>query len=159
VQPWRWLPLLLLGLGAALPSAAAAPRETTAPTPEGRPRVVLDHLGFPDSVSNGAYYERQLQEILRREARRAIWGAGRENTITYRFFVTQLAIELRGDVVHVRCQATGQLPRGKTAKATLTFSGAAKERDAVVVHVLEIVARGVIARLSELERTRRGQPD
>jgi len=39
----------------------------------------------------------------------------------------------------------------------LTFSGPASTRDAVVVEVLEIVARGVITRLAELERTRRGQ--
>ncbi len=119
---------------------------------------MLDHLELPDSLPRAGYFEQRLREILQREARRVVWGAGRESTITYRFFVTQLSIEQQGDVVRVRCHATGQLPKGKTAKGMLTYSGAASRRDALVVEVLEIVARGVIARLAELERNRRGQP-
>ena len=37
-----------------------------------------------------------------------------------------------------------------------TFSGPASERGATVKRVLEIVARGVVTRLAELERKRRG---
>ncbi len=146
---------LLVGSG---PAGATAPPAAAAPSPAGRPRVVLDHLEFPASVPRAGYYEQRLREFLQRETRRAVWGAGRGSTITYRYFVTDLVIEQRGDVVRVRCQAPGQLPKGKPAKGTLTFSGPASARDAVVVEVLEIVARGVITRLAELERRRRGQP-
>ncbi|MBN2193127.1 MAG: hypothetical protein JW751_09955 [Polyangiaceae bacterium] len=157
----RTMPSLVLAcalLAGFVPAIASATPEGAAATPAGRPRIVLDHLAFPHSVPNAAHFEKRLREVLSREAHRAIWGAGRENTITYRFLVTQLTVEQRGDVVHVRCQATGQLPKGKSAKGTLTFSGPARERNAVVIQVLEIVARGVITRLAELERARRGQP-
>ncbi len=154
----RGATLALALLANPRPAGATAPTATAAQSPAGRPRVVLDHLELPASIPRASYYEQRLREFLQRETRRAVWGAGRGSTITYRYFVTELVIEQRGDVVRVRCQATGQLPKGKTAKGMLTFSGPASTRDAVVVEVLEIVARGVITRLAELERTRRGQP-
>jgi len=154
----RGATLALALLASPGPAAAGSPPAAAPASPEGRPRVVLDHVELPGSLPRAGYFEQRLREILQRETRRVVWGAGRESTITYRFFVTELSIEVQGDVVRVRCHATGQLPKGKTAKGTLTFSGEASRRDAVVVQVLEIVARGVIARLAELERSRRGQP-
>ena len=53
--------------------------------PRGRPRVVLDRLDFPRQLPEGAHLERHLKQVLRREARRADWGAGRNNRIEYRF--------------------------------------------------------------------------
>ncbi len=160
----RWLQLVLgctvlapTATATALPAGSAtvsrldstvSPLEAT-----GRPRIVLDYLELPAA---GAPYRKQLQSILYRETRRVRWGAGTGSTITYRFYVTQLEFHVDGDVLRVTCHATGRLPRGKTAKSTLTFSGPASERSAVVNRVLEIVARGVVTRLAELERIRRG---
>lgn len=159
MRVWCLLVGLLLPLGLGIEPAAADSNAAAAagvPAPAGRPRIILDHLGFPADAPRADYFTKRLREILRRESRRVVWGAGEGNTITYRYFVTGLTVTQQGDVVRVHCQATGQLPKGKTAKSTLTFSGAASQRDAVVLQVLDIVARGVIARLAELERTRRG---
>lgn len=122
---------------------------------EGRPKLVLDHLELPDELPDAWYFKQKLREILRREARRATWGAGRESTITYRYYVKELRLVQTGDVLRVTCHAVGELPKGKTARGLLTFSGPASQRNEVVTKVLEIVARGVITRLAELERDRR----
>jgi len=94
--------------------------------------------------------------VLRKEVRRVEWGAGRDNRIEYRFSVTKLELTVNGDVLEVSCTAVGALPGGRTAKSQLSFGGAANERQRVVKQVLEIVARGVITRLAQLERRRRG---
>jgi hypothetical protein len=57
----------------------------------------------------------------------------------------------------VRCTALGRLPKGKTARSKLEFGGDAKDPRKVIDHVLLIVARGVLARLADLERDRRSR--
>src|SRR5690606_24852766 len=96
------------------------------------------------------------RQVLRREVKRVEWGAGRDNRIEYRFRVTELVITSADGVVRVTCSATGILPGGRSANSRLGFSGAANRKNQVVKQVLEIVARGVITRLAELERRRRG---
>ena len=125
---------------------------TSAPevkTPEGRPDVHLDRLDFPDHIADSRALKKHLERVLKKEVRRVEWGAGRDNRIEYRFSVTKLELAVNGDVL-------GALPGGKTAKSQLTFSGPAKERQRVIKQVLEIVARGVVTRLAQLERRRRG---
>lgn len=125
----------------------------------GLPTVRLDRLELPTDVPNGAHFKTHLRKRLKREARRATWGAGRDNVIQYRFKVTELDMVADGDVLRVRCTAVGKLPGGQAAKSHLTFGGDPGKRRQVVEHVLDIVARGVITRLSELERIRRGDLD
>lgn len=125
---------------------------------EGQPTVILDRLTFPRDVLGAARFEEQLKKTLRREVARADWGAGRENRIEYRFSVTELKYTLEDGALRAHCTAVGQLPRGQSAKSELTFSGRPSERVALTHQVLEIVARGVITRLAELERKRRGLP-
>jgi len=137
------------------PVPAASKREGD-DTPKGRPTIKLDRLDFPEDVRNWRYFKKHLRDTLRRETRRAIWGAGRGSTITYRFAVTDLTITEDHGVLRVKCTAVGQLPKGKTAKGSLSFGGDARRRNAVVNEVLQIVARGVVTRLAELERVRRG---
>jgi hypothetical protein len=127
-------------------------------TPEGSPKVHLDRLEFPKDVAGSAQLKIHLQRVLAREVRRLQWGAGRDNRIEYRFFVTKLDVEVRDGVLQVSCAATGALPGGKTAKSQLTFGGSPNQRIHVMKQVLEIVARGVVTRLAELERRRRGLP-
>lgn len=132
---------------------------TSAPevkTPEGRPDVHLDRLDFPDHIADSRALKKHLERVLKKEVRRVEWGAGRDNRIEYRFSVTKLELAVNGDVLKVSCAALGALPGGKTAKSQLTFSGPAKERQRVIKQVLEIVARGVVTRLAQLERRRRG---
>jgi hypothetical protein len=101
-------------------------------------------------------YERHLRQVLRREARRADWGAGEGHRIEYRFSVDKLELSHEGYVLKVHCSATGKLPKGKAARSRLTYGGDPQKPREVISRVLEIVARGVITRLSELERARRG---
>lgn len=125
---------------------------------DGHPKVVLDRLSFPRDILGAPRFEAELKKILRREVIRADWGAGRENRIEYRFTVTELKYTLVDGALRAHCTAMGQLPRGQTAKSELTFSGRPSERVALTNKVLEIVARGVVTRLAELERKRRGLP-
>lgn len=135
-----------------LPSAASEQSKR----PSGRPDVELDRLEFPEDVAGASYFKKRLRKILKREARRADWGAGRGAKIQYRFKVTELSLEHDGDVLRVRCAAVGKLPKGKSARSNLAFGGPPNQKNKVVERVLEIVARGVITRLAELERVRRG---
>jgi hypothetical protein len=122
----------------------------------GHPTVVLDKLEIPN-VPGAAGYKRHLKQVLRREARRADWGVGRGHRIEYRFVIEKLAITRHGSVLRVKCTAIGRLPKGKTAKSQLAYGGDPNRVHATVRNVLEIVARGVMTRLAELERVRRGQ--
>ncbi len=123
---------------------------------DGRPKVVLDQLEFP--VRMGASkYERHLRRVLQREVRKVDWGAGSDSTIEYRYRVTKLNVVQDGDVLRVSCEAVGMLPRGRTAKSQLTFGGSPREHTRLIQHVLTIVARGVVTRLAEMERVRRGE--
>ncbi|MEZ4227570.1 MAG: hypothetical protein R3B89_00310 [Polyangiaceae bacterium] len=158
---WAALWVCLAVLCGAAPQAAAqstpdAVQLSKREMPKGRPEVVLDRLDFPREIQGWWVYKKHLRRALKREVRRVKWGAGTGNRIEYRFAVTKLEIETKGDVVQVTCTAIGRLPKGKRAKSHLSFGGAKAKRGAVVRKVLEIVARGVIARLAELERERRG---
>lgn len=135
---------------AAGQSSAGTERST-----KGRPTVVLDRLVLPAGLPHADVYERHLRQVLRREARRADWGAGKGNRIEYRFFVDKLQLETQKGVLHVECSALGRLPKGKAARSRLRYGGDPQKPREVVFRVLEIVARGVITRLSQLERARR----
>lgn len=119
------------------------------------PRVKLDRLSLPPDLIGGKAIETHLRSTLRREVRRADWGAGAKSKISYRFFIEQLDLRETNGVLHVTCTARGRLPKGKSAKSHIVFGGDPHERTKVVQHVLDIVARGVVTRLAELERTRR----
>ena len=122
---------------------------------EGRPKVKLDRLELPANLVDAREYEKHLRGTLHRETRRADWGARSGSKISYRFFVERLELREEAGVLHVTCTALGRLPKGKSAKSHIVFGGDPRERKKVVEHVLDIVARGVVTRLAELERTRR----
>ncbi len=158
---WGFLLVALAALTAAAPSYArgkSKPKDARLAliTPNGRPTVKVDRLELPADLPGAAHFKHYLAERLKREARRAKWGAGRNNVIQYRFKVTELAIATDGDVLRVRCTAVGKLPGGQAAKSRLSFGGDPAKRRQVIEHVLDIVARGVVTRLAELERIRRG---
>jgi hypothetical protein len=134
----------------------ASPAAAQAAESRGRPDVELDRLDFPAQVVGAHYFKKRLRSILKRQVRRADWGAGRGAKIQYRFTVTELVLQNDGEVLRVRCTAIGKLPGGKSAKSNLAFGGSPNQRNKLVERVLEIVARGVITRLAELERIRRG---
>lgn len=151
---------VLVSFGLSAPRAAsgrdARPDGTYEKDADGRPTVVLDRLVFEPAVLGKTELERHLRQVLGREARSANWGAGRDNRIEYRFAVEALELEKRGDAIVVRCVAVGRLPGGQRARSEITFGGAPSERPELMRRVLSVAARGVIARLAELERNRRG---
>jgi hypothetical protein len=160
----------VLGLAACAValSAAAEPDETepdppppiargVAPREVGRPTVRLDRLEFPAGVAVGRELERHFREQLKRAARRADWGAKHGAKIEYRVKLEELSVREGDRVVHVRCTALGSLPKGRTTRTFIDFGGNPNERDKVVRHVLDIVARGVVTRLAAIERERRTQ--
>jgi hypothetical protein len=158
--------VLVAMLSALSPTPALAawvPHPTLAvPAPprarvRGRPKVVLDQLEFPSDVAQAPQYKKHLRNTLAKVTRRADWGAGAKNRIEFRFFVTELTFIEGEGVLLVRCTAIGKLPKGKSAKSRLSFSGEPNKRSELVKRVLDIVARGVITRLAELERVRRGE--
>jgi hypothetical protein len=151
-------------LGATAPSFADAGATAAARTPaavvhHGRPSIKLDQLVLPNEISGRKELFKHLEHVLRREARHADWGAGRGSHIQYRFTVSELETSVENGVLRVRCTAVGKLPNGKRARSRLSYGGAPNARQDVVKRVLEIVARGVITRLAELERVRRGELD
>ncbi|HEV8244144.1 MAG TPA: hypothetical protein VGP93_00105 [Polyangiaceae bacterium] len=148
----------LLGLVASMALAIEAEPALAvehAQKPHGRPRVTLDRLVFPPDIGSGAELERHLKQVLRREARRADWGAGAGAKIEIRFIVEELEIKLDDKVLRVRCTALGRLPKGRSARSHLDYGGSPAKRNDEVKKVLGIVARGVMTRLAELERQRR----
>jgi hypothetical protein len=160
VSPARALIVLLASLTptALWPSRAAGAEPILIAPPEGpagRPHVVLDRLVVPVTTPERQRITKVLEKALKHEQNRVQWGAGRESRITYRFYLEQLDLSVERGVLKVRCTALGRLPKGKTARSKLEFGGDAKDPHKVIDHVLLIVARGVLARLADLERDRR----
>jgi len=141
----------------ALGNPLDARAESQAPSASSgsRPRVKLDRLSLPPDLIGAQGFETHLRKTLGREVRHADWGASASSKISYRFVIEQLDLREDRGVLHVTCTARGRLPRGKSAKSQIVFGGDPRERTKVVQHVLDIVARGVVTRLAELERARR----
>ena len=147
-------------LGAALcvnPTVAHAEPETEPVSAANHPHVKLDRLQLPGELSStdAKEFAKHLRVTLKREARHADWGADPKSKISYRFFVEELELREENGVLHVTCTALGRLPKGKSAKSHIAFGGDPHDRKKVIERVLDIVARGVVTRLAELERARR----
>lgn len=164
--------VVLLGLTLAPSLAVAEPNEadaaevTDAPPPVARgiappkltrPDVRLDRLELPPGLPKNSAYERHLRVHLKRAAHRADWGAQRGAKIEYRVKIEELTVREGNGVVHVRCTALGSLPKGRTTRTFIDFGGNPAQRQRVIEHVLEIVARGVVTRLASIERGRRAE--
>jgi hypothetical protein len=120
------------------------------------PTVILDKLEFPVMLG-ASKYEQHLRKVLRKEVAAADWGASKDSTIEYRFAVTSLTVQQKDDVLLVKCTATGTLPRGRRAQSQLSFGGSPRQHGELIRRVLAIVAHGVVTRLAEIERVRRGK--
>lgn len=142
-----------LALAAPLSAAGADSARSAVNDKVGHPSVKLDELVVPEGFP--AALERHLKFVLRRAARRADWGAGHGAHIQFRFVVRDFTVTREGDVVRISCNALGKLPGGVHATSRLSFGGAPREADALSKRVLEVVARGVVQRLADLERQRR----
>lgn len=152
-----FLAALAGGFAAPCGRAFAADEAPLVGRPKGRPRIKLDRITLPASTPYPDETLRHLKFVLQREARRADWGTGSKSTISLRFTIETLAVEQRKNALHVRCSALGELPRRRTARSQLSYGGEIAQGKKLVFQVIEIVARGVIGRLADMERTRRSE--
>lgn len=96
--------------------------------------------------------EKALQPILKKEARRADWGDHHGDPVIASIEIKELSSVLDGDVVRVTCTAVGKLQGGHAAKSKFSFGGHPADRAKLEKHVLELVTRGIVARLAEMSR-------
>jgi hypothetical protein len=128
-----------------------------APPQQSRPSVRLDRLDLPPGLPRGTALERHFRFQLKKAAHRADWGAQRGAKIEYRVKLEELSVREGNGVIHVKCTALGSLPKGRTTRTLIEFGGNPAERQRVIEHVLEIVARGIVTRLAAIERGRRAE--
>jgi hypothetical protein len=152
-----FLSVLAVGLAAQCGFTTSLQAAPLVGRPKGRPRIKLDRVTLPAGAPYPEETLRHLKFVLHREARRADWGTGAKSTISLRFTIEMLALEQQKNALHVRCSALGELPRRRTARSQLRYGGEIAQGKKLVFQVLEIVARGVISRLADMERTRRSE--
>ena len=100
--------------------------------------------------------EKLLEKLLKREARRADWGGAAYGPVQASIEIRELVAIVDGDVVRVTCAGVGKIPGIGAAKSKFSFGGRPSERAKLEKHVLELVARGIVTRLAEMARQRRG---
>lgn len=123
---------------------------------EGRPEFHIDRLTFPPGIAREAELRRQLERALKLSAKKVDFGTGRGGRVEARFALTTLSYKLDGSVLSVEGALTGRLPSGRHAESTIRFGGRPSDEPKLTKQVLEILARGVVTRLADLERRRRG---
>jgi hypothetical protein len=114
------------------------------------PRVVWSAVTVRDGKDRD-HHEKTLGDILKKEGRRHDWGK-RDEPVEATVEVKELTSVVEGDVVRVTCTAVGRLKGGHAAKSKFSFGGRPSERAKLEKHVLELVARGIVTRLSEMAR-------
>jgi hypothetical protein len=144
--------ILLSAVLLAVAASEVAPASLGVAHAAAGPTLKLDRLEVPPEAKA---YTRFLTRALKREAKKLDWGAGTGSKIEYRFELSELRVVAKDGVLTVHCSAVGRLPRGRTAKSQLSFGGEPSRKRKLVERVLTIVARGVLTRLSEIERERR----
>lgn len=145
----RGLASLVLALFTGVHAAQAA--ETA-----GRAEFHIDRLTFPSGLAREAELRKYLERRLKLAARKADFGAGNGGRIEARFALTSLSYRLEGSVLSVEGSLTGRLPNGRHAESTIRFGGRPADEPKLTRQVLDILAQGVMTRLADLERRRRG---
>jgi hypothetical protein len=140
------------GVLLALPSSSEA---TELPV-VGRSTFVINALLLAPETPHPKEVERELRLWIKKEAKRQDWGGGRANQVEARFELRTLRYVWSTKALHVSATLVGRLPSGRTAESTISFGGAAHKRAELTRQVLRIVATGVVTRLADIERKRRG---
>lgn len=140
----------LLAALAALAALALVAPDAAAKGPR-KQRVVWTDVVLPEGAER-ARREALLRGILEKEGRRADWGKGRAEPVEAEVHVKDLRVTVEGDVLRVTCAASGKIRKLGVAKSSFSYGGKVTERAALERRVLELVARGLIARLAEMAR-------
>lgn len=136
-----------MGSGVAPASAAES---------QGRPDFRIDSLSFPPGIAREAELRRYLEQKLKLAAKKVDFGTGRGGRVEARFILTNLSYRLDGSVLSVEGALSGRLPSGRHAESKIHFGGRPADEPQLTRQVLDILAQGVMTRLAELERRRRG---
>lgn len=141
---------LLVALLASINPAVAEP------LPSGRPSFRIHELVLPKGVDTPKAVDKELRQWLKKAAKQQDWGGAGNNKIEARFELRTLSYRLDTRTLHITATLMGRLPSGRHAESTISFGGAPSERTALTRQVLRIVATGVVTRLADIERKRRG---
>lgn len=145
VRPLRRL-LASIAFVAAILAAAPGPAEA-----RGHAKVEWKRVDVP-SGEDSERIARMLRKLLTEASRKADFGKADRVVLDAR--VAELAWEDRGDVVRFSCTVVGRLEGGPSARSRISFGASPKDRQSLEKQVLTLVAKGVVARLAEIARTR-----
>lgn len=107
--------------------------------------------------SDQAQVEVWLKEILKEESKKARWGKKIEAPLEGAITLTDLRVDEHEGVVRVSCSAIGKIPGVGAARSKFSYGGRPEEKLKLKRHVIELVARGIIGRLSEMVREKNGE--
>ena len=93
-----------------------------------------------------------MRKILEKEGRRADWGKKRKEPVEAEVVVKELVSVREGDIVRVTCTAVGRVKGLGAAKSKFSYSGLPQDKAKLEKHVLELVARGIVTRLSDMAK-------
>jgi hypothetical protein len=110
-------------------------------------KVEWTRVEIPESAAS---IRKVLPPLLTKAAKKADFGGRAEVKLTAK--VTEFRSVAEGDVHRVSCTIVGRIAGGAAAKSRISFGGAPKDRDKLEKQVLEMVSRGVVARLAAIVR-------
>lgn len=105
-----------------------------------------------DRAKTASRVARTLEKLLVKASRKAKWGKGDRLELTAR--VTKLVWEEHDDVLRVTVTVVARIKGGESARSHIRLGGRPKERRSIEKDALEIVAGGLVTRLSDIARRR-----
>lgn len=143
-----------VALAASLALLMAGPATTAhaevARGSRGSARVDVAKVDVPASRPDAYRLEATLRSLIKKAARGADFGDGER--ILLRARLEELRHEKRGDVVRIHCTIAGRIEGGKGARSHIRYGGRADQAAKLEKQVLEMVARGLVARLAAIAR-------
>jgi hypothetical protein len=116
-------------------------------------RVEWTDVELPSGERSGAR-EKTLRAILKKEARRADWGAPSRDPVRAAVRVTEFAVQRRTDVTRVTCTAVGKMEGGASVKTHFSFGGRPDQLESLETTMLTLIGRGLVNRLAAVRRER-----
>jgi len=99
---------------------------------------------------DAARLHKELKAALTKATKKASFGKAKGIVLTATLVEFTSAVE--GDVVHVTCAMKGRVIGHAAARSRLVFGGSPKDRAKLEKQVIEMVSRGLVARLAAIAR-------
>jgi len=97
---------------------------------------------------------RKLKKLLVEASRRADWGKG--STVKLSASVTELSWQQQQDVLRLEVTVVGRIAGAASVRSRIRVGGRPAERAKLEQDALQIVATGLVTRLADIARTKRG---